>query len=311
MFNSIQGKRFGKLTVLELTSDLCLFKGTVWNCLCDCGENFLSTTVSLISKQDTDCGCSARNKIDESESTQTPEHKEWRDMINRCYDENHEKFRFYGGKGITVCDRWRKSFENFLEDMGPMCSKEMTLRRGNSRKQYAPNSCRWCPNDSNKPAFVEKKYEYNGKQYTIAELTNLPEAKKSNLRTSTIYTRIEKLNWTIERAISISNNGAPRKSNLIVKYNGVSKSIAEWAKELDIECSKLYRRLVRSNFDLKSSIEYLQNSIKTREKASQYTHNGITKTITEWAKEYKMAYAKLYHRLVQARWSFDRSVNTP
>src|SRR5256885_7280327 len=67
----------------------------------------------------------------------------WRRMINRCHNPKADNFRFYGAKGISVCDRWRYSLENFVHDMGPQ-PDGMTLDRFPDKKgNYEPGNVRW------------------------------------------------------------------------------------------------------------------------------------------------------------------------
>lgn len=71
-----------------------------------------------------------------------PLHNTWRKMKDRCYNPNNQYFHCYGGLGVEVCDRWRFSFPNFLEDMGEKPSG-MTLDRIDVGKNYEPDNCRW------------------------------------------------------------------------------------------------------------------------------------------------------------------------
>lgn len=75
---------------------------------------------------------------------ESPTHSSWRGMIQRCTNPNHRKYIFYGGRGIKVCDRWRR-FVNFLEDMGERPSREFQLDRKNNDVDYCKENCRWVP----------------------------------------------------------------------------------------------------------------------------------------------------------------------
>lgn len=74
--------------------------------------------------------------------SKTREYTSWYHMIRRCHARSDYQYHGWGGRGIRVCARWRKSFDNFLRDMGPR-PKGMSLGRINNNKHYTPNNCRW------------------------------------------------------------------------------------------------------------------------------------------------------------------------
>lgn len=121
------GKKYGRLLVTASTRG---GKGEkLFVCQCDCGNirtNAISYLIRGIVKS---CGCYKSDKMKVSgsknkthgqsgKSTRTSEYRAWAHMKERCYNPNYYLFHRYGGRGITVCDRWLHSFENFLEDMG-------------------------------------------------------------------------------------------------------------------------------------------------------------------------------------------------
>lgn len=96
--------------------------------------------------------------------TGSPEYRSWNAMRTRCNNKGHHKFPDYGGRGITICERWNK-FENFYADMGPRPSLNLSLDRIDNDGNYEPSNCRWATlkqQARNKRIFKKNKYGITG-----------------------------------------------------------------------------------------------------------------------------------------------------
>lgn len=144
----LTGKTFGRLVVIERAANRGKEPG--WLCQCVCGNQRIVRSSSLKSGMTTSCVCYrkellTKRNLKHSHSHRgrlTPEYRSWIAAKDRCFNPKRRRFKDYGGRGITMCQKWRDSFEAFLAHIGPR-SPGLTLDRVDNNKNYEPGSVRW------------------------------------------------------------------------------------------------------------------------------------------------------------------------
>lgn len=134
------GQIFGKLTVLEQAGRNNL-KKVLWRCKCECGNETVVVSGSLVTGNTTSCGCALKEAITKHGGTGKSSYNTWRAMIRRCTVKTDKDYPRYGGKGVSVCPEWL-IYENFVADMGEPNGDE-TLDRIDVYGNYTKENCRW------------------------------------------------------------------------------------------------------------------------------------------------------------------------
>lgn len=146
--NDLTGQRFGRLVAERYVPDYRHKGGPEggWLVRCDCGAERKVRAYLLTSGRQHSCGCLAREKagarLRTHGRTNTFEFSAWTAMRKRCQYPKHPKYHLYGGRGITVCERWRQ-FVNFLTDMGECPFPKGSIERLDNDKGYEPTNCVW------------------------------------------------------------------------------------------------------------------------------------------------------------------------
>ena len=178
-----------------------------------------------------------------STPSQSPIYRVYRSMIARCENPNFSSFPRYGGRGIRVCDRWRKSFYAFLGDMGPRpdgCVR-FTIERKDNQKNYEPGNCKWATyieQNNNKRTTIF--FEHNGKRQTLGAW-----AKELGISTRTLWLR-RNMGWSDERVVTTPiNAGMCSRPNTKLIQCGATQEHINAAQTNGVCFQTFYGRLMR------------------------------------------------------------------
>lgn len=241
------GKRFGKIVILKMLGVEVgsKYPHVQYLIRCDCGNEKAVPVNNIRAGNHRSCGCVApRNKG----ASLHPLYGTWRNMVARCHDPSAVGFRQYGGRGITVCDRWRADFFNFLEDMGARPSSGLTIDRINNDGNYEPGNCRWATrteqNSNRRTRPHPSAIEHDGKVLGITAWS-----RELGIKLTTLRRRIEK-GKPIDAVLSTEIQSKPH----LITYRGETKTIAEWAQSVGVKPKTLYFRIVMRKWPLERAI---------------------------------------------------------
>lgn len=174
---NLTGQRFHFLLVVALAGTRPSKSGDrlYFLCRCDCGKEKTVLGASLVYGSSKSCGrCAAITHGEASGDHETAEYRSWASMMSRCQNPNSDSWENYGGRGISVCDRWQ-SYENFLADMGRKPSPTYSIDRyPNNNGNYEPENCRWASKKeqtANRRPFKTGKIQSFSDTELLAELS--------------------------------------------------------------------------------------------------------------------------------------------
>lgn len=193
----LTGQVFGRFTILGLHTERSKHGAKLWECVCICGNTKYHPTAILRSGKVVSCGCHRNERAVENikKATHhgkanykhggggTPEYGAWTEMRKRCLCSTGHAYADYGGRGISICERWLVSFANFLEDMGKKPTPSHSLDRIDNNGNYCPENCRWA---TKKEQARNRRSNHfvtaHGQTHTIAEWAELVGMHEVSLR---------------------------------------------------------------------------------------------------------------------------------
>lgn len=152
---------------------------------CDCGTIAVVRVRQITSGGSIRCrSCASRERGRKHGMHGTPEYNAWSAIIQRCTNEAHPYYSYYGGRGIKVCDDWRDSFESFFNAVGRRPSPYHEIDRINNEGNYEPGNVRWATGKENSRNTRRNRFVVvNGKRVTYAELYDMfPSLGKDCIR---------------------------------------------------------------------------------------------------------------------------------
>ncbi len=193
-FNDLTGRKFGRLTAIKLLPKTQ--KHSHWLCQCECGATKGVRGQHLTAGLINSCGCLRREITSQRLTTHGMHHtkiyQSWCKMRSRCENQNNNRYDRYGGRGISICERW-SIFQNFLDDMGITWVDGATIERRDNNGNYDLSNCLWIPRNEqaknrSTSIFIDTS---NGK------ITPLEAAERLGIKPSSMYERLKK--WPKDR----------------------------------------------------------------------------------------------------------------
>lgn len=200
-FIDITGQRYGKLVVLSRAENIGSL--VAWECVCDCGNKTIVTGNHLKNGHTKSCGCYRQSGeyVGTHRMTNTRLHRIWEAMKTRCNNENSHAYKYYGGRGITVCEEWEHSFENFYSwavENGYMDG--LSIDRIDNNKGYSPENCRWATNKEQANNRRQTRLiTFNGETHSLKEWSEI-----TGINYHTLISRLNNENWETGEALCAS-----------------------------------------------------------------------------------------------------------
>lgn len=291
----LKGKRFGKLLVQRLHHK----EPNViwWECICDCGNIVVVRASNLRSGTTKSCGCLLREAHTTHGDTHTRLHNIWTNMKSRCNNPKNPRYKDYGGRGITICKEWDKSFTAFrMWAMDNGYRDDVSIDRIDNDKGYSPSNCR----------FVDKYTQANNKRnnyhitYEGRTQTINEWSRELGLSVKTLRSRLDRSKWSIKDALFTLAVTPNRQYT----FEGETHTIKEWAAIKGMSEATLRGRINNSGWSFEKAIT---EPVFQNEKYLEY--NGEVHTQIEWSRITGLGDAFISR--LKNGWDLKEAIETP
>lgn len=288
-FVDLTDRQFDRLKVLEKDEPHYTsggYKKTKWICRCDCGKIVSVVGASLLNGTTKSCGCLREENRKRNKGYH---HRErlyvlWQGIRQRCNNPNNISYKWYGAKGIKVCEEWENDYiafrkwaiESGYDETLPRGTQ--TIERLDVGKDYCPENCTWKTiKEQQRNKENTRLFEYNGETHTVGEWSEI-----TGISQTVLHARIFSCGWDIKDAIERPLNKLHGKNYIYVNYFGEEKSLLEISKETGISYNALKDKY-RKGLSIENEVmKYKENGNSFEKK---YEFDGKKLTILEWSEE--------------------------
>jgi hypothetical protein len=238
-FIDLTRQKFGRLTVISRAENTKLGQAQ-WLCRCSCGNEKIIRSSDLKLGKIRSCGCLYIKHGHTRGGKRSKTHSAWDSMIQRCTNPNNPQYKYYGGRGITVCNRWQEldgqGFKNFLEDMGEIPKGKELDRIDNNKliNSYSPENCKLSTRkEQARNMRSNKNYNFNDRIRCRRDL-----AEEYGIAQTTLRNRLDNMGLSIEDALTIPVQKINRRTLLIHNYEHQLRGALEHLRLNKINSSK-------------------------------------------------------------------------